>query len=130
MKKYTQSDAVLDALEILGDLTSLVVIQEKASEFYGGNVNRPVISTVRKAWREANGLQHDCRTYATQPRRNILKDDYASLENQVVAQKMIDKVINNPNEFLSLVTSFHSIEHMVNCLNKAKNKKKRKKKVA
>ena len=129
MTKYTQTDAVLDALEILGDLTSLEVLRLESMKFYNGFIHQTVISRVRKEWREANKLQRDCRTYSAQPRRNMFKDDYVSLENQVVAQSLLNNVINSPDEFLSLITSFHSLEHMANCL-KAATKKKRKKKVA
>lgn len=126
MTKYTQIDAVLDALDTVGDLTSLNVLCEKATQLYGGLVQRAVACNVRKAWREANNLQHDCRTYATQPRRNMLKDDFVSLENQLAATKLLDNVLSDTSEFLKCITSFHSLDHMVHCIKKAKSKRKRK----
>lgn len=123
VKKLTQIESVLEALEIIGCLSSIGTLKAKAEEFYGGYIHETTVYSVRGEWKKANGIEADCRSYASQPRRNMLNDDYMSLSNQLSAKKLMN-LITDFDPFEKLLADFHSLEHMVNCVKKVRRKRK------
>jgi len=123
VKKLTQVEAVLEALEIIGHQSSLDTLKLKAEEFYGAAIHNTTVYGVRSEWRKANKLVADCRTYSAQPRRNMLNDAYMSLADQLAANKLT-QLITNVTAFEELISKFHSVDHLLNCVKKVKRKRK------
>lgn len=71
----SQRDAVFKACEKLEDETSANTLQLLAHHFWGrGEIQINLVYKTRMAYRKRNGIVNDCRSYATQHRRDMLPD--------------------------------------------------------
>jgi hypothetical protein len=82
----TQKEAIYEAIEwavghtAAGHLSAVEELRRRAVMIYGKDtINRVTVVKHRSEWRREHGIEADARTHRDVPRRNMLKDDYASL---------------------------------------------------
>ena len=106
--------AVWDALDELGDKTSMPVLIERASQIYGSDLSYHSVCGWRKQYRQAKDLSTDCRTYGGQPRRNMLSD------TKITAQQKtrIKTFLRAPSKtkLRNLAEQFHSVPQFINAI--------------
>lgn len=112
----TQYQAVVNALDILGDRTSLAELCKVASREYGGRISASAASKARAKWRLENNVEnHDCRTYEGQPRRNMLNDAKVELPQVRRIRKFVDQG-GNLSVLATLINEgggcFHSVDQL------------------
>lgn len=107
----TQREAVYEAVEQIGDQTSLSVLADLASDIYGGPIGLSACSTYRGEWRDANGSDTDCRTYGGQPERNMLKGQIKSQQGRALVSFI--KRTNVPlNQLEKLLDAFSGLDQL------------------
>ena len=108
--------AILRALKEVGTKTQLLALQKRSQEIYGGKIGFAYVGIVRGEYREEKGLEEDCRTYETQRRRHMLRDDKLEAgtfhELRVYFAKQWDIVPETFNELEEKFSHFHSIDQL------------------
>jgi hypothetical protein len=115
----TQQDAVVAALEIVGDQTSIATLAKEATRIYGGTVSGSAASIYRGYWRRQNGVQRDNRTYVGQPRRDMLKDSRIELPQVRRIAEFFRRTRPTMANLLAMIDGnggFHSIEQLKTAL--------------
>lgn len=92
--KISQNDAIYQALEEIGDQTSLETLQVAASKFYGKPICSTTACTARSLWRRKRGIHRDNRIYPGQPKRDMVKEGKLNVDQ---LRRMID-FIKHPGE--------------------------------
>jgi hypothetical protein len=101
--------ATFAVLEQIGSLTSLDELQEQVSRECGKLLDKTYLCTLRKEWREEEGLDdQDCRTYTSQHRRNMFDDDlHETLYNVLEAY-----VGGTWDELIEILKMAHSVDQL------------------
>lgn len=107
----------MEALLELGDASSLDALVKESSHFYGEPLQRYSVMQYRLEYRKVMGLTTDCRTYKSQPRRDMHKDNRLSIEQM----KRRSELTENQKEFIRHFigrgkSQFHSIPQLLHAL--------------
>lgn len=113
----TQREAVFQALTAIGPRTSLKALAVRATALYGSRIYEESACTYRSEWCKKNKVVVDCRTYAGQPRRDMLKDEEVSLPQVRRLNAYFRNTRTNAHQLKELIgtgpTRFHSIDQLV-----------------
>ncbi len=116
----TQREATFQALNELGVRTSLQTLAKRASIIYGSNVYLQACCNFRSQYCKRNNIATDCRTYAGQPRRNMLKDEQTSLQQVKRLNNFFRVTKSRPTQLRDLIGNgehrFHSLEQLTYAL--------------
>lgn len=114
MRPYSPaSGAVLRALEVIGDKTSVNTLRAAAKQFFDGEITYEQCVQGRMNWRKKLKVNGDCRTYRTQPRRSMLNDQF--IEPDI--QRTLDNLSGRNREILKrILQSSHSVSQILNHL--------------
>lgn len=114
----TQKAAVFQACDELGGRCKVSILLGRAEQIYGGTISYTSSVHFRSLWRLENDQYIDCRTYAGQPRRNMLNDQELTPQQQQ-RLKNIDSVTIAALKRLVLGNGthrFHSVEQLLHGL--------------
>lgn len=114
-------DAVYQACEQVGTRTSLVELWKAASLIAGETLNRSSVQQYRHNYRKEKRIKNDdCRTYKGQPRRNMLNDNLATLQQVKRIKHVLGLRRVLPHSLLNLLgegkDAFHSIDQLRNAV--------------
>lgn len=107
----TQREAVFEALQQIGERTSLDELAEKASEIYGGPVGISACCVFRGEWRKRIGSSTDCRTYEGQPERNMLKGQIDSQQGTALIN-FVKKTNVSLKNLEALLSAFNGLDQL------------------
>lgn len=113
-------DAVYQACEQLGTRTSTTELWKLACVIAGETLNRNSVYQYRCVYRKENRIKVDCRTYKGQPRRNMLNDDLATLQQVKRIKHLLGLRRVLPESIINLLgegkDGFHSIDQLRNAV--------------
>lgn len=113
----SRRDAVYTALVEIGDATSLTELRDAASKHYGSVLPWYSVTQYRREYRIKLGLTTDCRTYESQPRRNMMKDNRLSVIQMKRRSVLSDKEKQLIKQFIGTGKhQFHSIPQLLHAL--------------
>lgn len=114
-KTTVYAKAVRHALEKtdIGHQSSIEALVAMADAFYNGkpatfDSRKTACYSGRAAFRKANGLKADCRTYEGQPRRDMRNDSKLSLYKMGKVRNFVNKI--GSDEIATFLGYFHSID--------------------
>lgn len=114
----TIRETVLAVLDQFGDQTSIAVIAQRVATEMQRSVTHASVGNYRKEWRRNKDSKNDCRTYAGQPRRNMLNDHDWNNQHVKRVMKFFDKKAFDVLTalFADGIGQFHSIDQLKNCV--------------
>ena len=114
-------EAVFQVCDELGTRTSVEEIYRKAMLLCGYKMAKGTVQIYRCHYRKEKRIDTDCRTYRSQPRRNMLNDNLATLPQVKRIKHVLGLKRVFPESLLNLLgtgkDSFHSVEQLRNAVN-------------
>jgi len=119
MVKIKLNNAIERALDELDHHSSVAEVQKLAGRYAGKFPEYGYVVKVRIRWRKKNKVEGDNRTYANQPRRNMLNDSTTNLQQVQRLNTFLEG--QSAERLLWLIgadskTPFHSIEQVVHAV--------------
>lgn len=102
--------SVRAALDVLGDQCKIQHILDLANWILKPNCGTCATTCyqIRSRWRKVQGIERDCRTYAGQPRRDMIRDNYP-LE---LSPNDVQFFITNSTVLNRILGKAHSIDQL------------------
>jgi len=101
---YSDSLAVRETLDKIGDQTSLATLANEASKLWRGYCVEPIdpklACSVRLKWRKENRIKRDNRTYTGQPLRNMLKHTGLIGRLWLEQQQAMERIMTELDQFM------------------------------
>lgn len=124
----SQERAIYKALDQFGDQTSLDFLKNEAEILYGGFIHKNQCCASRSYWRSQKNITRDNRTYAGQPRRQMLKDNVVPTR----LQERVNVSLNAATKraLLTFINLFHSKEQLRTALRQPAPRRRRQRQAA